>query len=102
MQVRFRTRELQRNFEQYKHGVRDWGNIVAKNYIKRVQAIQAAACFDDLEKLPQLNFHPLTENRAGQYAVNLTGRARLILTRVEQDGDDVMMLHEVDLGHYGD
>jgi plasmid maintenance system killer protein len=101
MQVRFKNRELQLNFEQSKHGVRAWGDVIARNYIKRIRAIQAASCFDDLDKLPQLHFHALKENRVGEFAVNLTGRARIILTREEQDGVDTLIVDEVDLEHYG-
>ncbi len=99
IQVKFKSPDLQDKFENSKGAIRAWGEVVGKNYIKRVRALQAAMRFEDLEKLPQLNFHPLKGNRKGQYAVNLSGRARLIVTR---EGEDTLIVQEVNLDHYGD
>ena len=76
--------------------------MIAENYIKRINAIQASACFADLEKLPQLNFHLLHHDREGQFAINLTGRARLIVTKHVLDGTETIGIEEVDPEHYGD
>ena len=35
---------------------------------------------DELARIPPLRFHPLTGDRAGQYAIRLTGRLRLVLS----------------------
>ena len=102
MKVSFRTNRLRKCFEQQKSGVREWGDVMATNYIRRIKAIQAAACFDDLPKLPQLNFHPLTGDKRGEYAVNLTGRARIILKKKMEDGHEIAEICDVDLTHYGD
>ena len=56
--------------------------------------------FDDLSKIPQLKFHPLTGNRKGEFAISLTGFYRLIITN---DGDtfDIAKIEEVSK-HYDD
>ena len=58
------------------------------NIIKLSQSI------DDLKKLPGLRCHQLAGDRAGQWAVNLTGFYRLILT-LEGDQLEIARIEEV-------
>lgn len=81
--------------------MREWGPVVGRVYIKRIQALQAADSFDHLPRIPSLKFHQLKMNRVGQFAVHLVGKVRLILTRQVEEGCDVAVIHKVDLDHYG-
>ena len=101
MKVIFNSRQLQKRFESHKEAVREWGPLVGRTYIKRIVAILAAESFDHLPRIPTLKFHPLSSNRAGQYAVSLVGKVRLIFSRQVDAGNDVAVIHEVDLDHYG-
>lgn len=101
MKVIFNSRQLQKRFESSKEAVREWGPIVGRNYIKRITAILAADTFDHLPRIPTLGFHALNSNRAGQFAVSLAGKVRLIFTRRVEEGNEVAVIHEVDLDHYG-
>ncbi len=100
MEVKFKTKKLQKQYEDSKHAVKDYGKDVAKKYIQRVNILKSAKSFDDLYKIPQLRFHPLTGNRKGEFAINLTGFYRLIIIN---DGDrfDIAKIEEVSK-HYGD
>lgn len=51
-------------------------------------------------KLPVLRCHPLKGNRAGQYAVNITGFYRLIFS-LEGEMLEIARIEEVSK-HYGD
>ena len=99
MEVAFRTRQLQRAFEESKNAVRLWGEAVARKYIMRVVILQSARDFREARKLASLRAHPLRGERAGQWALDLTGRYRLIV-RPSADGKRVM-IEEV-CSHYGD
>ena len=100
MEVRFKTNKLQKQYENSKDAVKAYGLDVAKKYIQRVGILKSAKSFDDLSKIPQLKFHPLTGNRKGEFAISLTGFYRLIITN---DGDtfDIAKIEEVSK-HYDD
>jgi plasmid maintenance system killer protein len=48
-----------------------------------------------------LRFHPLKADRAGQYAISLARRARLIVTFTDRTMT-VVRIEEVSVEHYGD
>ena len=80
MEVAFRTRKLERCYREHRAGVREFGAEVARRYIERINLIKAARNLDELVELPGLHGHALKGDRAGQYAVRLTGYMRLIFT----------------------
>ena len=100
MEVRFKTNKLQKQYENSKEAIKAYGLDVAKKYIQRVGILKSAKSFDDLSKIPQLKFHPLTGDRKGEFAISLTGFYRLIITN---DGDtfDIAKIEEVSK-HYDD
>lgn len=101
MKVAFRNRQLERAFSDEKQ-VRRWGPQVGPRCIDRVRRILDAGGVDDLYELPALRFHPLHQDREGEYAIVLTGRWRLIVTLYEvEDGEPGMMVEEVS-DRYGD
>lgn len=96
----FKTKKLQKQYENHKVAEKTYGQQVARKYIQRVAVVKSAKSFDDLYKIPQLKFHPLTGDRDGEFAISLTGFYRLIITN---DGDtfDIAKIEEVSK-HYGD
>ena len=100
MEVRFKTNKLQKQYENSKDAIKAYGLDVAKKYINRVNLLKSAKSFEDLSKIPQLKFHPLTGDRKGEFAISLTGFYRLIITN---DGDtfDIAKIEEVSK-HYDD
>lgn len=100
MQLRFRTRKLERMYEFFKEAVREVGPEVARRYVQRVTLIQLARSFEEVKKLPGLRVHPLKGERKGQWAANLTDRWRLVFT-LEGSDFEVICIEEVS-HHYGD
>ena len=100
MEIRFRTKKLEKQYLSHKEASRVYGQQIAKKYIMRINMIKAAKCFDDLYAISTLKFHPLEGNRKGEYAITLTGFYRLIITN---DGEifDIARIEEVSK-HYGD
>lgn len=92
MEVEFRSRRLRERYEQSTEAVRAWGPDVGRRYVLRVNALRAAERMQDLFNLRALDMHPLTGDRAGQFAIRLTGRMRLILT---SDGERRVTVEEV-------
>ena len=99
MRVVFRTKQLQRAYEESAKAVRLWGEAVARKYILRMEVIYAAVNFDALRRIRVLRLHALESPRKGQWAMDLTGRWRLIVFPAE-DEKGVTVLEVTN--HYGD
>jgi toxin HigB-1 len=91
---------LQECYEVHKHAVREFGEEVARRYIQRINIIKSTRSVDELRRLPGLRFHALSGSRQGQYAINLTGFYRLIVT-LHGSTFEVVQIEEVSK-HYGD
>jgi proteic killer suppression protein len=100
LEVTFGTRHLERCYAEHKLAAREFGADVSRRYIQRINLIKAAQSIDDLPRLPGLRFHALSGDRKGQYAVNLTGFYRLILT-LHGSRLEIVRIEEVSK-HYGD
>ncbi len=99
MRIVFRTRKLGRAYEEVDRAIRLWGSEVAPKYISRVNAIYAAQNFDVFKRIRAFDPHELKGQRAGEWALALTKRSRLIVIPSE-DGETVT-IKEV-TKHYGD
>ena len=99
MRVVFHTTRLQRAYEESSYAARLWGTAVARTYILRMEVIYAAADFDTVCRIKALRAHPLDAPRDGQWALDLTGRWRLIV--IPSADEEEMTAWEV-TNHYGD
>ena len=81
MEVIFRTRRLQRNYEDANRATIDWGRDVSRRYVRRIDELSRADGFSQLYDIPTMRLHPLRGSRAGELSIYLTGRWRLIVTR---------------------
>ncbi|GMU41885.1 MAG: hypothetical protein AMXMBFR23_27510 [Chloroflexota bacterium] len=84
MDIEFRSRRLRVRYEESAEAIRAWGPEVGRRYVQRIDALHAADRVQDLYEIRALDFHRLTGDRDGQFALRLTGQMRLILT-VEHD-----------------
>jgi toxin HigB-1 len=100
VQVKFRTRQLQRCYESHAAATRRWGAPVARRYVQRINDLYAAESVEDLYRIPPLRFHPLKGDRQGQYALSLADRMRLIVS-VTGEATPTVWVEEVSK-HYGD
>jgi len=100
LQISFRTKKLQKQYENTREAEKAYNTQVARKFIMRINTLKVAKSFDELYSLPGWDFHPLKGNRKGEYAIKLTGFWRLIITN---DGNtfDIAKIEEVS-DHYGD
>jgi proteic killer suppression protein len=98
--IAFRTKKLERCYEDHEYGRRTWGSAVAKKFIQRIDLLQEAANMLEVERLPGLKCHPLKGGREGQYGVSLHGRWRLAFT-LQGNRAEIIRIEEVSK-HYGD
>ncbi len=99
LNVLFRTRRLERAYEESVRAIRLWGEPGVRKYITRIVELINARDFDDIKKLAALRAHPLRGKREGQWAIDMTDRWRLIV-EPSAEGNEVTIL-EVSR-HYGD
>lgn len=100
MEVAFRTRRLQRQYESHGEAVREYGEQVARKFIQRINLIEATRNIEELKGLPAIRCHQLKGDREGQWAMNLTGLERLIFTLVGEQLE-IARIEEVSK-HYED
>lgn len=62
-----------------------FGIPIGRKYIQRLAVLKATDKFTQLFGHRALRLHPLKGNRAGQYAMTLTGNYRLIIEKVQED-----------------
>ena len=82
MEIHYRTKELQKCAEQPGYAQRKLGSDQAKAYLRRINILQSANCFEDLRNVPG-HFHELHHDRKGQWGFDLNGPYRLIVTPLQ-------------------
>jgi proteic killer suppression protein len=94
--IEFSAKRLERASLDFAESSRIFGVPIGRKYIQRVLVIRAAENFSQLFGIQSLKLHPLKGNRAGQYAINLTGNYRLILEKI---GEDKVLIVDVEDYH---
>jgi len=74
--IRFRTRILQRQYENSSEAFKAYRKNVATKYIQRINLIKTVRNIDELMQIRTLRCHPLKGNRKGQWSITLTGFIR--------------------------
>lgn len=98
MEVRFRTRKLERCFKDSAYAERTFGQTIARNYIKAVGELCEIDSFEMMKILRPRRFHLLEPKQHRRYAIDLTANFRLIIEAT--DGPDEFTV--VDIGDYHD
>lgn len=96
MDIRYKSRRLEEQCTNRTKAVKKYGERNAQKIFQRVQEIRSA---DSVEMLVKFNIgrcHPLTGNRAGQYAMDLDHPFRLIFEKVENEIKIVKIIEVVD------
>jgi proteic killer suppression protein len=81
MQVTYASKTIQRLCEDSKHQRKKLGDMRAKRLRARIKELRAE---ENVTKLRYGNPHPLTEDRAGQFSVDLDGPMRLLFEPIDQ------------------
>jgi proteic killer suppression protein len=101
LQIKFKTKKLQKQYENHSLAIKEYGQTIAKRYIMRINTIQNSKTIDDLYHIPTLKFHPLKGNRSGEYTIALSGFYRLIIKDIGDNEFNIVRIEEVSK-HYGD
>ena len=85
MEIEFSSNRLADASLSLSEASRLFGVPIGRKYIQRLAVLRATDKFAQLYGHRALRLHPLKGNRAGQYAITLTGNYRLIIEMVEED-----------------
>ena len=96
MNIEFATNRLSGAGLSLTLATRLFGTPIGRKYIQRLAVIRAIDDFNQLYGLRALRLHSLRGDRAGQYAMTLTGNYRLIIERI---GDDTVRIMGVEDYH---
>ncbi len=86
MQIRFRTKKLKGICEDRAVALRLYGKESADGLALSLRALETFS-FDELLKGRLRDFHALLGNRAGQYAMRLSKKNRLIVILIDKEKD---------------
>lgn len=100
MEIQFRTRKLQKQYEDWREAKKAFGDEVARRYVQRINIIKQALDMEELQRLPALRCHQLKGSYQGQWALRLTGFYRLIFTLIGERLE-IVRIEEVSK-HYDD
>ncbi len=90
MKIEFSSHRLADASVSLEQASRLFGVPIGRKYIQRLAVLRATDKFAQLYGHRALRLHPLKGNRAGQYAITLTGNYRLIIEKVEEDRVRIM------------
>ena len=99
MEVAFKTNQLRRNYEESGRAIRQWGLDVGRKYITRIKELYAVKDFQGAANIQAMRLHPLKGAKRGEWAINLTGTWRLIVTK--GDTEEKVIIERVS-NHYDD
>ena len=99
MELFFKNKQLRKSYEQSEKAITKWGPHVARKYIARITQLYAASEFQKIFTIRAMHLHPLKGDYQDKYAITLTGRWRLVVTK--GDSEERLIIEEVS-NHYGD
>ena len=97
MTVEYKSRSIEKVCTQASVATRQYGVRMAELIQQRIDEIKAA---DSVEQMIQFKIgrcHALTQNRKGQYAVDLVHPKRLVF---EQNGKDIQIANIIEIADY--
>lgn len=97
MFITYKNKKIEKICTEAKTAERDYGCEMADKIHQRIDEITAA---DTVEMMIQFHIgrcHPLTQNRKGQYAVDLVHPYRLVF---EKNGDEIQIANILEIVDY--
>ena len=97
MDITYKNKKIEKVCTDAKTAERSYGRVMAEKIHQRIDEISAA---DTVEMMIQFHIgrcHPLTQNRKGQYAVDLVHPYRLVF---EKCGDEIQIANIIEIVDY--
>ncbi len=95
MKIRYRTKKLEKICEDRRSAIRLYGEESADGLALSLRVLELYA-FNELLKNRLRDFHALLGNRAGQYAMRVSKKNRLIIVVIDKENDTARIEEIVD------
>jgi toxin HigB-1 len=96
VEIEFTSNRLTTAGQSLAEATRLIGVPIGRKYIQRLAVLRAVDKFTELYGHRALRLHPLRGDRAGQFAITLTGNYRLTIERI---GEDAVRILDVEDYH---
>jgi len=90
VELEFSSNRLVNASVSFLEASRFFGVPIGRKYIQRLAVLRATDKFTQLYGHRALRLHPLKGDRAGKYAMTLTGNFRLIIEKIKEDKVRIM------------
>ncbi|HHU07001.1 MAG TPA: plasmid maintenance system killer protein [Clostridiaceae bacterium] len=97
MEVTYRNRKIERICTDARIAERTYGSEMANKIHQRIDQITAADTVEVLVKFRIGRCHPLSQNRKGQYAMDLVHPYRLVF---EKHGEEIQVANILEIVDY--
>lgn len=97
LDIHFRTNKLRDCAQDESAAVREFGPRVGRKFFEVINRLEGLTSIDEVRQMRDLDFHRLQGDRAGQHALKLGRRERLIVLVTD---DESLEISEVSLQHY--
>lgn len=82
MEISFKITKLQKACKDFSRAQKEYGEQIAKKLHQRLNELRSADNLYIISQIRSARLHELSGDRKGEYAVDLTGNFRLIMTAV--------------------
>ena len=96
MQIEYKNQKIEKVCTVASYAEKKYGVEMAEKIYQRINEIKAASSVEEMIHYRIGRCHPLSNNRRGQYAVDLIHPQRLIFEKVNQEIKIVNILEIVD------
>ena len=97
LEVTYKSNKIKKVCTDAKVSDRTYGNEMSEKIQMRIAAIEAADTVEEMIKFHIGRCHPLTNNRKGQYAVDLVHPYRMVF---EKHGNKIQVAHIMEIVDY--
>ena len=97
LEVTYKTNKIKKVCTDAKVSHRTYGNEMSEKIQMRIAEIEAADTVEEMIKFHIGRCHPLTNNRKGQYAVDLVHPYRMVF---EKHGNKIQVAHIMEIVDY--
>ncbi|MBN2837865.1 MAG: type II toxin-antitoxin system RelE/ParE family toxin [Fusobacteriaceae bacterium] len=91
MKVTYKSKKLEKECSDYSLLVKSYGLQIAKKVIQRLNELESSSDLSVMSKIRSARLHKLSGDRSDEYAMDLTGNYRLIIT----SGDENIKLDQI-------
>ncbi len=96
IEIEYRTSKLKKVCTDAEYATKQYGSEMAEKIHQRIDEIASAVSVEMLVQFRIGRCHPLTGNRKGQYAMDLTHPYRLVFEKIDNQVIAVEILEIVD------